>query len=206
MPDPLPRGRMTVEEYLRFEETSPERHEFVGGEVYAMTGGTLRHGRIVTNMVAILHAAARGGPCSVYAQNVKLRIGDDFYYPDVIVDCEPHAGTEVWVGGPCVAIEVHSGSTRRTDRREKLEAYRRAGSIRSYLMVEQDVRHVERHWRDDAGAWHHEEVSATAGTSAVALPCPVATLTLDEIYEGVDVPAARPRPRRVRERRGTVRA
>jgi Uma2 family endonuclease len=164
-----------------------------------MTGGALRHNQIALNIAARLLAAARGGPCHVFINDVKLRIGDDFYYPDLIVDCEPHGGGELFVRAPCLVVEVLSDSTRRTDRREKLEAYRRVESLRSYLLVEQDERRVERHWRDEDGAWRHEEVSTAAGTSLVPVPCPLTPLTLDEIYEGVDLPAQRARPRRVRE-------
>lgn len=199
MSDPAAHRPLSVEEYLRFEESSSVRHEFVAGEVYAMTGGTLRHNRIALNIATRLMTAARSGPCDVYINDVKLRIGDDFYYPDVLVDCEPHDGAEVFVRDPCLAVEVLSESSRRTDRREKLEAYTRVHSLRAYLVVEQEVQRVERHWRDDQGAWRHDEVSATTGASVVPVPCPAAMLTLAEIYEDVDVPAAPTRPRRVRE-------
>ncbi|HEX6631246.1 MAG TPA: Uma2 family endonuclease [Gemmatimonadaceae bacterium] len=199
MSDPAAHRRLSVEEYLRLEESSDVRHELVAGETYAMTGGTLRHNQIALNIAALLLAAARGGPCHVFVNDVKLRIGDDFYYPDLIVDCEPHHGGEVFVRAPCVVVEVLSDSTRRTDRREKLEAYRRVDALRAYLLVEQDERRVERHWRDDDGTWRHEAVSAAAGTSAVAIPCPPVELTLDAIYEGVELPPPSARVRRVRE-------
>ena len=199
MTDPAARRPLSVEEYLRSEEQGSVRHEFVGGELYAMSGGTLRHNRIALNIAARLMAAARGGPCQVYVNDVKLRIGDDFYYPDLIVDCEPHDGADVFVREPCVVVEVLSDSTRRTDRREKLEAYMRLDALRAYLIVEQDTRRVERHWRGDGRAWRHEEVSAAAGTSIVPVPCPASELTLDAIYESVDLPTLGERPRRVRE-------
>ncbi|HEX5436658.1 MAG TPA: Uma2 family endonuclease [Gemmatimonadaceae bacterium] len=199
MTEPAAHRLLSVEEYLRSEETSPVRREFVAGEVYAMSGGTLRHNQIALNIATRLFAAARGGPCRVYVNDVKLRIGDDFYYPDLIVDCEQHTGAEVFVYHPCLVVEVLSPSTRRTDRREKLEAYRRVDSLRAYLMVEQDARRVERHWRDDRQAWQVEEVSAEGGASAVRVPCPALTLTLAEIYEGIELPASPERLRRVRE-------
>lgn len=199
MTEPDAHRPLSSDEYLRFEASSPVRHEYVAGEVYAMTGGTLRHNQIAGNIFARLFAAARGGPCRVYMNDVKFRVGSDFYYPDLIVDCESHGGAEVFVRNPCLVIEVLSESTRRTDRREKLEAYMRADALRAYLIIEQDTRRVERHWRDDQRAWQHAEVSAAAGTSIVPVPCPEMALTLDEIYDGVDMPAPRARPRRVQE-------
>src|SRR6185503_18444529 len=86
----LRRGRMSLEEYLRFEESVPDRHEFVAGEVYAMSGASLRHNTIILNIASRLRGAARGGPCGVYAEGVKLRVADDrVYYPDVMVLCTP---------------------------------------------------------------------------------------------------------------------
>ncbi|HEU4631232.1 MAG TPA: Uma2 family endonuclease [Gemmatimonadaceae bacterium] len=199
MRDPAAHPPLSVEEYLRLEEASAVRHEFVAAEVYATTGGTLRHNQIASDILTRLMAMARGGPCHVYINDVKLRIGDDFYYPDVLVDCEPHEDDEVYVRHPCLVVEVLSESTRRTDRREKLEACTRVPALRAYLLVEQGLQRVERHWRDERGAWRHEEVSATSGASVVPVPCLATMLTLAEIYDGVDVPAAPTRPRRVRE-------
>ena len=43
-PGPDPRRRlMSLDEYLAFEERSPIKHEYVAGEVYAMSGATWRH-------------------------------------------------------------------------------------------------------------------------------------------------------------------
>jgi Uma2 family endonuclease len=63
------------------------RHEYVGGMVYAMVGTTKRHNRIAGNVYARLLAAARGGPCRVYMETIKLRVEDVIYYPDVMVAC-----------------------------------------------------------------------------------------------------------------------
>jgi Uma2 family endonuclease len=41
--------RFTPEEYFAWEEQQELRHEYLDGEVYAMTGGTVNHGRIAAN-------------------------------------------------------------------------------------------------------------------------------------------------------------
>jgi Uma2 family endonuclease len=196
MPPRVPRHRlMTVAEYLAFEHASPVRHEFVGGRVYAMVGVARPHSRITMNVAARLWMAARGGPCRVHHSEVRLQVGDEYYYPDVMVACGPEPDDPHVEDAPCLAVEVLSASSRRTDLREKPLAYGRVASLRLYLVVDQRRRLVDRYWRDDAGPWRHDTV---AGQGAVELPCPRLTLTLDEIYEGVDL-AAVP-PRRVRER------
>lgn len=196
MPSRAPRGRLlTPAEYLAFEAASPVRHEFVGGRVYAMTGVTRPHSRITMNIAAWLWTAARGGPCRVHHSEVKLQIGDVYYYPDVMVACGPEPEDPLVEDAPCLAVEVLSASTRRTDLGEKALAYARVPSLALYLVVDQRRRLVDLHRRDPAGEWRHETL---AGHGTVALPCPDLALTLDAIYEGVDLPAVP--TRRVRER------
>jgi Uma2 family endonuclease len=208
-PDPLPRsarpprGRVSVEEYLAFERRHPARHEYVDGYVYAMTGARLAHNRIVGNLVFRLMTLAGEGPCHVYFEAAKLRVGDDFYYPDVMVVCDP-AGVEddedpEFAHGPCLLAEVLSPRTARIDRTQKLERYRTLPSLRAYLIVGRRERHVVRHWRDAADApWRRDEY---AGRGEIPLPCPAAgpgpgVLTLDQVYRGI---AFGPRLRRLRE-------
>ena len=63
---------MTVEDYFRLEETSPIRHEYVAGEVYAMSGATARHNRIAGNIFARLLPLARAGPCDAFMNDMRL--------------------------------------------------------------------------------------------------------------------------------------
>jgi Uma2 family endonuclease len=84
---------------------------------------------------------------------------------------------------PCLVVEVASPSTAVIDRREKLVAYKRIPTLEAYVIVEQDERRVQRHWRDDQGVWWDAEVS---GQGQVPFPCPETTPTLDEIYAGVE--------------------
>lgn len=185
MTGPAPRQRpLSIEEYLAFEEASPIRHEYVAGEVHAMTGATPRHNQIVGNVFAQLRAAARGEPCRVYVEAVKLRVGDAIYYPDVMVDCTP-GEPALLIESPCLVVEVTSPSTALTDRREKLAAYRSSPTLQAYLLVEQDRRRVTRHWRDAQGVWGH---SVITGEGAVPVPCPQTELTLDLVYEDVTMP------------------
>lgn len=177
---------MTVEEYLRFDESSALKHEFVAGEVYAMSGVTLRHNRISLNVAASLLPAAGDGPCQVFSTDVRLRAADDvYYYPDAMVVCGKVAELDIVVTEPCVIIEVTSPSTGRIDRGEKLTAYRSIPSVRAYLIVDHRRRRVERHWRADAATdWSREEI---VGDGSVSVPCLDVELALDTIYRRVDL-------------------
>jgi Uma2 family endonuclease len=82
------RPLLSVEEYLRLEETSPVKHEYVGGFIHALAGASKRHNQIALNIASRLRDAVRGGPCRVYIGDVKVRVADDvYYYPDVVVSC-----------------------------------------------------------------------------------------------------------------------
>ena len=161
---------MTVEEYFRFEETSPVKHEYVAGEVYAMSGATARHARIATNVLVRLSLVARSGPCDVFSGAMRVQIARDrYYYPDVSVVCTPVAESDIVVRRPCVVVEVTSPSTARIDRGEKLDAYRSIPTLQAYLIIDHRRRRVEQHSRDaKSGEWRREEV---LGEGRVRVPC-----------------------------------
>ena len=94
-------------------------------------------------------------------------------------------GDTLVVREPCAIVEVTSPSTVRVDRGEKLDAYRRLTSLRTYLVVDQRRRRVDRHWREAGEVWQREEYVVDG---SVPVACLGASLTLDEIYEGVDLP------------------
>ena len=175
---------LTMEEYLELEESATVRHEYVGGEIFAMVGATKRHNRIVGNFLARLWEAARGGDCRVYSESVKLRVADDvIYYPNMMVACGPEGNDPVVEDDPCLVAEVASPSTETTDRREKLAAYERMPGLRAYLIVAQDRRWVESHVRGEDNLWQRGDLVDEGGFS---VPCPETSLALTEIYEGLE--------------------
>jgi Uma2 family endonuclease len=188
MRETSPLRTMTVEEYFRFDEASQVRHEYVSGELYAMSGATVRHSTIALNVAARLLAAAGDGPCRVVLNDMRLQVAHDvYYYPDVMVICLPMDELDVTAREPCLVAEVTSPSTARIDRGEKLAAYKQLSTLRAYLIIDHRRRRVERHWRagqDDA--WQREEIALEG---RVPVPCVDARLTLGEIYRRVDLPA-----------------
>ena len=179
---------MTVEEYFRFEESSPIKHEYVAGEVYAISGATVRHNRIVGNLLVRLSLAARAGPCEAFVNDMRVEVARDRYYrPDVTIVCTTVAESDIFVRNPCVVIEVTSPSTARIDRGEKLDAYRSISSLEMYLIIDHRRRRVERHSRDaNSREWRRE---AIVGEGRIRVPCVDVELTLDEIYERVELPS-----------------
>lgn len=185
--DPRPHGPLSLDEYFELEQASSVRHEYVGGQIFAMAGASDRHNRLAGNIYALLWTAMRGGTgtCRIYVSDMKVKVSDDqIFYPDVMVTCDPSDTGEYIKEKPCLIIEVLSPSTASSDLREKLVAYRRLESLNAYVVLYQDEMRAIRHWRDDRGAWWHAEVS---GDGIVAFPCPELELTLAEIYAGIDL-------------------
>lgn len=177
---------ITEQDYLEGEKTAEFRHEYVDGQVYAMAGTSIRHNDIALNIAFALRAATRGTPCKVNASDVKVRAqrSKAYYYPDVIVGCQRDEADEYYLEKPCLIVEVTSKSTEWKDFTEKLVAYQKLASLQVYLIVAQDQPQVTLFYRDAEGAWDVARFDSLEQT--ITLPCPEATLTLADIYEGVD--------------------
>lgn len=172
---------LSVEEYLEGENRSDDKHEFVAGEVHAMIGTSRAHNRIAGRFYAKLLAHLDGTSCSVFMLDVKLRVGDDFYYPDLLVACDPADSEPLFVTCPRLVIEVLSPGTATRDTREKLVAYQSIESLQEYVLAEQERREVRVYRRAGAG-W---TLATCAGTAPVELASLDLTLSLDDIYGGI---------------------
>ena len=186
----------TVEEYLGREESAQERHEYLGGRIYAMTGGTGKHAQLCMNVAGQLYAQLRGGPCRAYTSELMVRVERTglHTYPDASALCgEPRfAGKhEQILLNPSVLVEVLSPSTEAYDHGEKFDHYRQLPSLREYLLVSQDWMYVERFGRAAEDApWVFADARGRDG--AIELPSVGAVLALRDLYERVDVPPTRP--------------
>lgn len=136
---------ITVDEYLEGELVSEVRHEYIGGQVYAMSGASEAHNVLSINLVAAMRQHFRGQPCKpckVFMADMKLRLNiaedDIFYYPDLLVTCDPADDTKYYKSKPVVLVEVLSPSTERLDRREKFLSYQRLPSLQEYVLVDQE--------------------------------------------------------------------
>ena len=109
---------------------------------------------------------------------------DIIYYPDVMLVCDPEDVHPRIKTRPILIVEALSPSTTRVDRREKLLAYRGLAALEAYLIAHQDQPLIERHWRDEHGAWQQTRLRA----GAVPLPGVDAELALADLYR--DLPPA----------------
>lgn len=175
-------------DYLAMDDASDLRHEYVGGQIYAMTGGSMRHNRIALNIARLLADRLEGTPCQVFINDMKLHVqaADSVYYPDVFVHCESGvaSGAKV-VHDAALVVEVASESTAGIDRREKLVAYRKLPGLRAYWIVSQDEQRIEVHERDASA--RQQAVAYTRGDDVRLDWLAGEVIPIDRIYAGTDI-------------------
>lgn len=175
---------LSIEEYLASERDVEVRHEYVGGQIYAMAGTSDRHNRIAINFVTKLDPHLEGNSCELFISEMKVKVADDLvYYPDVLVACDKPPRDPYYRTHPVLVVEVLSPSTQRIDQGEKLNAYRNVPSIRDYLIVAQDQMRVDLHQRQDDGDWKH--LIFTEPDEAVEFVSIGLSLQVSDIYRGV---------------------
>ena len=178
---------VSVEEYLAGEPASEVRHEYLGGVVYAMAGASEEHNLIMVNLVTALHSHLRGKSCRAFVADMKVRLEvareDIFYYPDLLVVCDPRDTHRHYKSFPKVLVEVLSPDTERIDRREKFLSYTQIETLEEYVLVAQDRMEATVFRR--ANNWQ-PEVQRQADQS-LRLASLEFTLPLRDVYEGVKV-------------------
>jgi Uma2 family endonuclease len=172
--------RMTVGEYLAFEETARERHEFLDGRVWAMSGGTYAHDALSTVMAAELRGALRGTPCSASGPILRLKSPETglYTYADALVVCGARFedAKRTTILNPRVVVEVLSESSEAYDRGDKFAHYRSIESVADYVLVSTTAPRVEVYTRA-VDAWelrvHGEGDSIHLASVSVRLPVDV---------------------------------
>lgn len=182
----LTQPRLTPQEYLDWERLQETRHEYVNGEIHAMTGASRKHNLVCLSFASVLYTRMRGKPYEVYGSTMRVKVDATgmYTYPDIVV-----AGGQPQFEDQCVdtllnpllIVEVLSDLTESYDRGAKFLHYRKLPSLREYLLVAQNECRVEHYLRQDENRWLLGEYSSPDDTVAlVSLDC---TVPLGELYE-----------------------
>lgn len=185
---PLP--RLSPEEYLERERKAEFKSEYWHGQVFAMSGAVARHVRIGTNLTIAIGNLLRDARCEIFGSDMKVGITKKkgFSYPDLSIVCgEPQFfdAVEDVLTNPVVIFEVLSDSTRDFDLGTKFREYRRLPSLKHYVTIEQQFRHVSHSTRQADGTWLTEDL--TDEHHVLRLTAIGIELPLTEIYHRVDV-------------------
>lgn len=175
----------TPEEYLAFENPSPEKHEYYDGHIIAMAGASPAHNEIQTNLIRLLGNKFLGNkrPCKPYASDTRAFVsGTKYFYPDVSIYCRnPEVDSRNNWLNPEIVIEILSDSTASFDQNEKASAYRQMPSIRELVLIDSRAVAVTIFQKQADGAW--VERSFGPGTEVVEIAGE--SLILNEIYQDV---------------------
>lgn len=143
---------ISEQDYLKAELASDIRHEYIEGEVYAMVGAHRDHNRITGEVFRILANHLQGKPCQPYSSDMKVKVGKNFFYPDVMVDCSGQE-QDYYTEYPVIIVEVLSKSTRQHDKTFKRLAYFQIPTLKQYVLIEQDFVEIEFWFKDEQGIW-----------------------------------------------------
>lgn len=170
--------QVSVEEYLEGEKHSQAKHEYVCGRVHAMVGASKAHNRITLNIGYALDQHLLESSCSVFVSDIKVRIGEIFYYPDVSATCSKDDTDPFFSTEPSLIVEVLSPTTEAVDRLCKRLAYQSLPSLQEYVLVAQEKREVQVYRRHDQG-W---DLEVFVGEDTVRLESIDHELPLAQVY------------------------
>jgi Uma2 family endonuclease len=179
--------RFTPEEYFVWEEQQLVRHEYIDGQVYAMSGGTINHSDIAGNFLSLLKAHMRGSGCKTLNSDARINIleSSHYVYPDVSVTCDERDKiTTQYITYPCLVVEVLSSSTEAYDRGNKFKLYRRNPCLQEYVLVSAETMAIDLFRKVDNN-W--SLIDYESG-SMVELASVKLTFPIEQVYEDVEFP------------------
>lgn len=175
---------MTAADYLAWEATQTERHEFVDGEVCAMSGAEDRHVTVALNFASALKQHLRGTPCRTFISDMKVKVANGFFYPDVLVTCGAADRDSTLVKSePQLIVEVLSPGTAAYDRGDKFRRYRRIATLAEYVLVDPNTLRTDVYRKGADGLWVLHPFEAG---QPISLACVNLSITAEELFADVD--------------------
>ncbi|MFN6559955.1 MAG: Uma2 family endonuclease [Nostoc sp. ChiSLP01] len=179
---------ITPEEYLEWEEHQDIKYEYINGEVFAITGGTIPHNDIAFNLASALKSRLRGGGCRVNIADAKVAITENgpFHYPDVVVSCDERDKRAIkFIQYPCLIVEVLSPSTEAYDRGKKFIQYRRIQTLQEYVLIDAEKMSLDCFRLNDRGIWelHPYEEGNEVHLTSVDFRFPISLVYEDVEFE-----------------------
>jgi Uma2 family endonuclease len=179
--------RMTLDEFLEWDDGTDTRYELIEGAAVAMAPAMPDHAAIVTNLARALGGELRA-PCFVLvgAGVIRPDRAGHFYVPDLLATCVPVPRGSRHVPAPRLIVEVLSPSTRRVDRDVKLDGYRAIPTVEEILLVWSEERRAQL-WRRDGERWIVEDLIGDAQLRLASVESPIG---LGAIYQNVPLEPA----------------
>lgn len=181
---------LTEEQYLEIERKAETKSEYFRGEMFAMSGASEAHLRMVRALTVSLTVQLRSSKCEIFSTDCRVRVNATglYTYPDIVGVC----GQPEWLRrdvdtlvNPVFLAEVLSPSTEAYDRGRKFDHYKTIPSLREYLLVSTDRIHVDLLRRGPEGLWILS--SADSREESLEIESLGCRLSLAELYERVEL-------------------
>jgi Uma2 family endonuclease len=185
----IPKTKLTPAEYLEFERKSEERHEYLNGEIFAMSGAKRNHNVIAWNIGGELRQKLKGKNCEAYPADMRVFIPETalYTYPDLVTVCgAAQFQDDVFdtLLNPVLIIEVLFDSTESYDRGKKFQHYRSIENLQEYVLVSQDEARIEKYVKRGDGFWLlSEAVGLDSEIEFSSIECKI---SLREVYDKID--------------------
>ena len=174
---------ISVEQYLtQYANDTYEKWELVDGMVYAMGGASSHHATICLNIASILKQSLKDKPCKPYMNNLRMNVSNNYYYPDVVVDCGQTHVNRMTAEKPLLIIEVLSKSTAFIDRTKKLLDYQEIISLQEYVLIEQTMMKVIIYRRHQQWQGQTYQKGDTVAFASLDLVVPIEAIYEDIVF------------------------
>jgi Uma2 family endonuclease len=190
---PFEKRKLTSDEFLAWELNQIERHDFVDGEAYAMSGAGEAHVTVTGNVWAALRDRVRSSGCRAFFTDMKLKVEatGNFFYPDVFVTCgEADRADPLVKREPKLIVEVLSKSTAAYDRGDKFANYRQIPTLKEYALIDPDRRIADVFRLGQDGLWVLHPLTLQNATDTLNFASVNIALTAAEVFADVDVDVA----------------
>lgn len=173
----------TIEDYLKMEEKSSQKHEYYQGEIFAMAGATPDHNLITSNIMMSLARRIGNSSCRILTSDQRVHVEKNtlFTYPDLTIVCDkPIYYKEMNLVNPAIIVEVLSPSTKNYDRGDKFRLYQDLPTLQEYLLVDSQSVLVEHFHKDSTGDWAAHKYDKLG--ESISIGVIGASLSLDDMY------------------------
>jgi Uma2 family endonuclease len=177
--------KLTPEEYFAWEEKQLEKHEYIDGQTYAMSGNSVNHSRIAVRLITIFSNHLDSSSCETGNSDIRINIvgTSNYTYPDASVTCDDRDKTTTqYITYPCLIVEVLSASTETYDRSGKFRLYRQNPVLQDYLLVSSTRIEVDLYHKNDAGEWIILNYSEG---DVIELKSISLSLPIEQVYRGL---------------------
>lgn len=179
-------NNISPQDYLAWERLQPYKSEYVGGKVIAMAGASIKHNKILSNLLGAVQPFLKGKPCDIYPSDLRVLVKskDAYFYPDATIVCGELELSDEFkdtIKNPAVIVEILSPSTSDYDLGRKFFYYMQIESFKEYITIDTVSLQVRIGRKQNNGAWLFSEYNTIDDTFIIESIG--FTISLQDVYQ-----------------------